>query len=68
MSGIHPLEPGAMDLDYLKEKYGKDLCLIGNIDIDKTLSRGTAKDVFTEVKERIGQLGPNGGFIISHAY
>jgi len=48
MNGIHPLEPGAMDLDYLKSNYGKALCLIGNIDIDKTLSRGTPEDVDME--------------------
>lgn len=65
MSGIHPLEPGAMDLDYLKLEYGKRLCLIGNIDIDKTLSRGTEEEIYTEVRERIGQLGGGGGFIIS---
>ncbi|HHW30634.1 MAG TPA: hypothetical protein GXX20_03005 [Clostridiaceae bacterium] len=65
MDGIHPLEPGAMDLDFLKANYGKDLCLIGNIDIDYTLSRGTEEEVYNEVKERIRQLGPGGAFIIS---
>lgn len=65
MNGIHPLEPGAMDLDYLKEKYQGRLCLIGNIEIDKTLSRGTPEDVDREVNERIGQLGAGGGYIIS---
>lgn len=65
MDGIHPLEPGTMDLDYLKMQFGKKLCLIGNIDIDKTLSRGTVEDVYREVEERIHQLGAGGGFIIS---
>jgi uroporphyrinogen decarboxylase len=65
MDGLHPLEPGAMDLDFLKAEYGKKLCLIGNIDIDRTLSRGTVDDVYREVKERILQLAPGGGYIIS---
>jgi Uroporphyrinogen-III decarboxylase len=65
MNGLHPLEPGAMDLDYLKSEYGNKFCLIGNIDIDKTLSRGSENDVYNEVKERINQLGGGGGFIIS---
>lgn len=65
MDGIHPLEPGAMDPDYLKANYGRKVCLIGNIDIDKTLSRGTIEDVDKEVRERIHQLGRDGGFIIS---
>lgn len=65
MSGIHPLEPGTMDLDFIKNKYGKQLCLIGNININTTLSSGSPEDVDREVKERIEQLGSGGGFIIS---
>jgi uroporphyrinogen decarboxylase len=65
MDGIHPLEPGAMDIDYLKSNYGKKVCLIGNINIDSTLSRGTEEDVFNEVRDRINQLGLGGGYIIS---
>jgi uroporphyrinogen decarboxylase len=65
MSGIHPLEPGSMNLDVLKNEYGKKLCLIGNIDVDKTLSRGSVADVYTEVEARISQLGAGGGYIIS---
>ena len=65
MDGIHPLEPGTMDLGRLKSEFGKRLCLIGNIDIDKTLTKGTLEYVDIEVKERIYQLGPNGGYIIS---
>jgi uroporphyrinogen-III decarboxylase len=65
MDGLHPLEPGSMDLDCLKASYGDKLCLIGNIDIDKTLTHGTVQDVEREVRERIHQLGPGGGYIIS---
>lgn len=65
MNGIHPLEPGTMDLDLLKEKYGKRLCLIGNININDTLSTSPKEIVEMEVKERMEQLSPGGGFIIS---
>lgn len=65
MSGLHPLEPGTMDLDVLKRDYGKKVCLIGNIDIDYVLSQGTEEEVEQQVKERIAQMGPGGGFIIS---
>jgi uroporphyrinogen decarboxylase len=65
MSGIHPLEPGAMDLGYLKKNYGSRLCLIGNVDIDYTLSKGSVSEVFDIVHQRIKQLGPGGGYIIS---
>lgn len=65
MSGIHPLEPGSMDLNYLKKTYGKRLCLIGNIDINTTLSSSSLEEVRREVLERIAQLSPGGGFILS---
>lgn len=65
MDGIHPLEPGAMDLDVLKSQYGEKVCLIGNIDIDYTLTHATKEEVFQTVRERIQQMGPGGRFIIS---
>ncbi|MBE6884512.1 MAG: hypothetical protein E7487_07895 [Ruminococcaceae bacterium] len=63
--GIHPIEKASMDTKWLKETYGKKLCLVGNIDIDYTLANGTLEEVEQEVKERIALLGPGGGYIIS---
>jgi len=65
MSAIHPLEPGTLDLDRLKRDYGKRLCLVGNIDVNYTLSRAPAGEVEPEVRRRIEQLAGGGGFIIS---
>lgn len=65
MSGIHPLEPGVMDLNVVKARYGQRLCMVGNIDIDYTLSKGTTEEVEQAVKERIEQLAPGGGYIVS---
>jgi len=65
MDGIHPLEPGCMDLSELKRSHGGGLTLIGNIDIDYTLASATREEVFATVKERINQLGPGGRYIIS---
>ncbi len=63
-SAIHPIEKESMDYLWLKENYGKSLCLVGNIDIDYTLSKGTPQEVDAEVKQRISELGPGGGYII----
>ena len=65
MNGIHPLEPGAMDVELLKHKYGDKVCLIGNIDINHTLTDASEEEVYRAVEERIRQLGPGGGYIIS---
>ena len=63
--GLHPIEPGSMDSDWLKKTYGDKLCLIGNIDLDKFLTHGTNDSIDAEVKYRINQFGPGGGYIIS---
>jgi len=64
MNAIHPLEPGAMDPIALKQRYGDSLALVGNIDVD-LLSRGTPEQVRQEVQERITQLGPGYGYLLS---
>ncbi len=64
MNAVHPLEPGSMDLDYLKQAYGSKIAFVGNINVD-TLSTGTPDEVEAEVKERIAQLGPGGGYLLS---
>ena len=63
VDAIHPIEPKAMELADVKEKYGKKLCLIGNIDVD-LLARGTPEQVRTKIEENIGIAGYNGGYII----
>ena len=67
MNGIHPIQPGPMDLEKMKHEYGGRVCLVGNIDLDYTLTLGTPKEVDTEVKERIRVAAPGGGYIVSSA-
>ncbi len=67
MNGLHPLEPGPMDINAVKKKYGKCLCLIGNIDLAYTLTRGTVEEVDAEVKKRILEIGIDGGYMIASA-
>jgi uroporphyrinogen decarboxylase len=67
MDAIHPIQPDVMDIAEVKEKYGEKLCLVGNIDLHYTLTRGTTEDVISEVEERIRAAGKNGGYIISSA-
>ena len=67
MNAVHPIQPAAMDIDTMKDRYGAKVCLIGNIDLDYTLTRGTPDDVERETKERIAVAGKGGGYIISSA-
>jgi len=63
-NAIHPIEPKAMDSRELKKKYGDRLALLGNIEIGEILSLGTPDEVQDEVRRRINQLGPGGGYAV----
>lgn len=67
ISGFHPIEPSAMDIKEMKELYGDRICLIGNIDLHYTLTRGTVEEVEDEVKNCIENIGKGGGYMISSA-
>lgn len=63
VNAIHPIEPKAMDISDVKERYGKDLCLIGNIDVD-LLARGTKEEIRKNVLYNIEKAGFNGGYCV----
>jgi uroporphyrinogen decarboxylase len=64
VSAIHPVERAAMDIRELKTRYGKRLCLMGNVDLN-ILSEGTPQDVADEVRALIRDVGSDGGYILS---
>ena len=64
IAGIHPNEKGALDIRMMKERYGKRLCLLGNVDLN-ILGMGTPEEVENEVCGLIRDVGPGGGYIVS---
>ncbi|MCL5108459.1 MAG: nucleoside 2-deoxyribosyltransferase [Chloroflexi bacterium] len=60
--GLNPIEPPAMDINWVKKEYGKHLAIMGNIDLGYTLTRGTPDEVRAEVRQRIHDLAPGGGY------
>ncbi len=64
VNALHPIEPKAMDIVRVKRQWGDRLCLIGNIDLGYTLTRGTPQEVEAEVRQRIGECGPGGGYCV----
>ena len=66
--GIHPLEPpgttGDCDLAEVKREFGRDLCLIGNIQYDD-LVRSTPREVERLVRAASEAARDGGGFILS---
>lgn len=66
-NALHPIEPKAMDIEHLKRTVGDRLCLLGNIDLGYTLTRGTPEEVVEEVKQRIRVCAPGGGYALGSA-
>jgi len=64
-SGIHPIDPNAMEINQVKKDFGDRLALLGNINMDFPLSRGKPADVVELVAKRISDLAPGGGYILS---
>ena len=62
---VHPLQPlPAMNLPAIKEKFGRQISFLGAIDISHAMT-GSREDVIAEVKCRIAQLAPGGGYILA---
>jgi uroporphyrinogen decarboxylase len=63
--GIHPIQPQCMDLAAIKKQYGKEICLMGNIDCIETLVKKDLPAVEEEVKRAIEIAAPGGGYILA---
>ena len=68
--GVHALNPVQvsardMDTDRLKREFGDRIAFWGAVDTQKVLPFGTVQDVRTEVRRRICDLGPGGGYVLA---
>ncbi|NQS90313.1 methyltransferase [Patescibacteria group bacterium] len=68
---LNPVQVSARDMDTkrLKEEFGKDIVFWGGgCDTQKVLPFGTPKEVEEEVKRRIEDLAPGGGFVFNQSH
>ncbi len=67
---LNPVQTTAAGMDpvELKYRYGDRLSFWGAMDTQSVLPFGTVDDVRKMVEERIEQLGPGGGFILSSCH
>ncbi len=63
VDALHPIEPQAMELAEVKERFGDRLCLMGHVDVD-LLCRGTTEEVREQVRKNIEVAGYNGGYCV----
>ncbi len=66
IDGFHPSDPSAgMDIVDVKRRYGNRICVIGGIDAGDPLSRWPTDAVIEEVRRRVRELAPGGGWIVA---
>ncbi|MHC4915831.1 MAG: uroporphyrinogen decarboxylase family protein, partial [Planctomycetota bacterium] len=71
VDALNPVQVGAADMDSarLKREFGKDICFWGGgCDTQRVLVSGTPEDVREEVRKRIGDLAPGGGFVFTQVH
>ena len=63
---IHPVQVAARDMDSakLKKEFGDKLAFWGGIDTQHVLPKGTPAEVKEEVKRRLRDFAPGGGYIL----
>ncbi len=62
---VHPLQPQCNDIYAVRQRYGHQIALMGNIDITYPLSEGTPEEVRRDTLEHLERLGPDGGYIVA---
>jgi len=61
---LHPSQPEAMDLAFLKKEFGRDLTFCGGIPTQDLLVNGTPDAVRDEVRRLKRTMGEGGGYIL----
>ena len=62
---LNPVQPECMNVETLKQLYGKQLVFDGTIGTQTTMPFGTADDVRSVIRDRIATLGQDGALILS---
>ena len=65
---FNPLSPSIMDPPTYKKEYGDQLTFYGGIDVERTLSFGTAEDVRHEMRQMASTMGRDGGYILQSSH
>ncbi len=66
IDGLNPLEPQAgMDIGVIKERYGKRVALVGNIDCGYLLCQAPVDEVRRVTRDTIARAAPGGGYCLS---
>jgi uroporphyrinogen decarboxylase len=66
---LNPVQPlaKAMEPARLKAEFGRAISFLGGVDVQQTM-RGPVEGVRAEVRQRIEELGPGGGYILAPSH
>ncbi len=65
IDGLHPIQPGAMDIIQFKRDHGSRVAVVGGVDMAKLLPFGSEEDVERAVTDIISRVSPGGGHILA---
>jgi len=65
ISGLHPIEPGLMDIGQVKRVYGDRIFVAGNVDCKYILPYGSEEEVRRDVRRVVDAAGKDGGLILT---
>jgi uroporphyrinogen decarboxylase len=67
---LNPVQVMARDMDTarLKRQFGNNLCFWGGVDTQQVLPFGPPEDVKSEVKRRVSDLAPGGGYVLASVH
>jgi uroporphyrinogen decarboxylase len=68
INALNPIEPYGMDLQNIKNRFGKDIALVGNLDVGGPLSLGTPEEVIRDTRQLIDIAGKDGGLVVASSH
>ena len=61
---LNPVQPQAMDVEWLAREFGGEICFYGGVDVQGTMVRGSTAEVKAEVRRLVELFGRfDGGYI-----
>ena len=61
---LHPLQPEAMDVEFLKREFGRHLTFCGGLSTQRLLVEGAPGEIRREVRRLKAVMGRGGGYIL----
>lgn len=67
---LNPIQVAARGMDpaVIKAEYGDQLCFLGGVDSQHLMPEGSPDEIRAEVRQRLQEMGPGGGYILAPSH